>query len=333
MARIFNGNLYYSASTAIYAFLASPRLPPPQRPRESPAPAVYDFAISPAGNVAYVADDSSLAPLAALRNGLSMAAPGRKNLRLDQWYDRRMPGLAVDFSGPNPVLYATTADSATKLITITDTSAFTDTSDTADQVTVLATASANYRFPRRGPRANHVSRDHLATVRRQQCLVGTTVNLSVTATGGQPLAYQVVLHQLQLHQLADGSSGYGGTISGSTTATLTIDLRGHGSNPGVIRSSSRTASGSITSRVAQVTIVAAPVPPTIDANISPIGSTNFVGDALSFSVTAHGVPAVAYQWKCDSRHKQPGHEHHYRAPPARRSRCRIWPPTCRENIL
>ena len=29
----------------------------------------------------------------------------------------------------------------------------------------------------------------------------------------------------------------------------------------------------------------------------PIGSTNVVGDGATFSVTAHGVPTVAYQWK------------------------------------
>ena len=52
----------------------------------------------------------------------------------------------MDFSGPNPVLYAATADSLTKLIKITDTSAFTDTSDNADQAIILATATANYAF-------------------------------------------------------------------------------------------------------------------------------------------------------------------------------------------
>jgi hypothetical protein len=49
-------------------------------------------------------------------------------------------GLAVDFSGANPVIYATTAEgTANRLITITDTGA-------ASTAATLATASANEIF-------------------------------------------------------------------------------------------------------------------------------------------------------------------------------------------
>jgi hypothetical protein len=201
----------------------------------------------------------------------------------------------VDFSGPNPVLYAATSDSLSKLIKITDTSAFSDTSDNADQAIILATAAANYAFKgvALAPTTTPVIISQPSDV--NNALVGTTVNLAVSATGGQPLAYQWYYTNTNT-KLVDGSSGYGGTISGSTNATLTLTSVATNQIGGYQVVITNT-SGSITSRVAQVTIVTALVPPTIDANISPIGSTNFVGDTVAFSVTAHGIPAVAYQWK------------------------------------
>ncbi len=296
VARIFNGNLYYSASTAISAFSGLPTTTATGTATGITGGSVYDFAINPAGNVAYVADDSSLVSgnggiVKWTYNGSTWS----KKFQLTNGMTAGCRALAVDFSGPNPVLYATTADTLTKLITITDTSAFGDTSDTADQATVLATASANTAF--RGvalvPTTTPVIISQPSDVINS--LVGATVNLTVTATSGQPLGYQWY-YTNSSKKLADGSSGYGGTISGSTNATLTLTSVATAQTGGyqvVITN----ANGSITSRVAQVTIVTAPVPPTIDANIAPIGSTNFVGDAVSFSVTAHGIPAVAFQWK------------------------------------
>jgi hypothetical protein len=295
VARIFNGNLYYSASTAISAYSGIPTTTATGTATGITGSSVYDFAISPAGNVAYVADDSSLATVGGIAKWTYNGSVWSKKLMLTNGLTAGCRGLAVDFSGPNPVLYAATVDSLTKLIKITDTSAFTDTSDTADQVTVLATAAANYAFKgvALAPTTSPVIISQPSDV--INALVGTTVNLTVTATSGQPLGYQWYYTNSN-KKLADGSSGYGGTISGSTNVTLTLTSVATAQTGGyqvVITN----ANGSITSRVAQVTIVTAPVPPTIDANITPGGSTNFVGDAVSFSVTAHGIPAVAYQWK------------------------------------
>jgi hypothetical protein len=298
VTRIFNGNLYYSASTAISAYSGIPTTTAAGTLTGITGTSVYDFAISPAGNVAYVADDSSLATVGGIAKWTFNGSTWTKKFTLTNGMTAGCRGLAVDFSGPNPVLYAATADTASKLIKITDTSAFTDTSDTADQATVLATAGANYAF--RGvalaPTTSPVIVWQPSDV--NNVLVGSTINLSVTATGGQPLAYRWYHPNLN-SPLSDGSSGYGGTISGSSTATLqltSVATAQSGSYQVIITNLTGPA-GSITSRVAQVGIVAAPVPPTIDANISPIGSTNFVGDSVAFSVTAHGVPTVAYQWK------------------------------------
>jgi Lamin Tail Domain/Immunoglobulin I-set domain len=295
VARIFNGNLYYSASTTISAFSGLPTATATGTATGITGSSVYDFAINPAGNVAYVADDSGLSTVGGIAKWTFNGSIWSKKLTLTNGMTAGCRGLAVDFSGANPVLYATTADSATKLITITDTSAFGDTTDTADQVTVLATAPSLTAF--RGvaivPTTSPVMISQPSDV--INALVGATINLTATATSAQPLGYQWY-YTNSSKKLSDGSSGYGGTISGSTNATLTLTSVATAQTGGyqvVITN----ANGSITSRVAQVTIVTAPVPPTIDANITPIGSTNVVGDAVSFSVTAHGIPAVAFQWK------------------------------------
>ncbi len=298
VARIFNGTLYYSTGSGthgIYAFSGIPTATATATIIIADSGSPYDFAINPADTVAYVADDSGLTSGGGIQKWTFNGSTWSQKFTLTNGMTAGCRGLAVDFSGPNPVLYATTADSATKLIAITDTSAFGDISDTADQATILATAPANTAF--RGvtlaPTTTPVMISQPSDV--INALVGTTINLTATATGGQPLGYQWY-YTNSAKKLADGSSGYGGTISGSTNAILTLTSVATAQTGGyqvVITN----ANGAITSRVAQVSIVTAPVPPTIDANISPIGSTNIVGDSVSFSVTAHGVPTVAYQWK------------------------------------
>jgi hypothetical protein len=100
----------------------------------------YDFAFNPQMTVAYVADDTTSSAGGIQRwdfNGTSWSltytlGTGAANIGAR--------GLAVDFSGLNPVIYATTAEAtANRLITITDTGA-------ASLATTLATASANEIF-------------------------------------------------------------------------------------------------------------------------------------------------------------------------------------------
>jgi hypothetical protein len=307
VARIFNGTLYVSSGSSpnvgINAFSGIPTSsttsPTLIIPDGGTSPSPYDFAINPAGTVAYVADDRTFANAGSgiqkwTFNGSTWSqsfAFGSAN-----GLTAGCRGLAVDFSGAHPVIYATTADSTTKLITITDNSAFGDTSDSADQATVLATAASTklaFRGVSLAPSPVPVITSQPSDV--NNVLSGNTVNLSVVADGAPTLTYHWYYPDLN-HQLADGSSGYGGTISGSTTANLqltSVAVAQAGGYQVIVANTS----GSVTSRVAQVSIQAAPVPPTIDANITPAGSTNIVGDSVTFSVTAHGVPSVAYQWK------------------------------------
>ena len=297
VARIFNGNLYYSTGSGtvgIYAFTGIPTAAATATNLivdggTSPSP--YDFAISPSGTVLYMADDRTFANAGSgiqkwIYSGGSWSLA--YTFASGAGLTAGCRSLAVDFSGANPVIYATTADTATKLITITD----TGSSATA---TTLATAAANYAFrgvafaPTTVPVMISQPSDSLNN------LTNTTFSLSVnTTTGGQTLSYQWYSPDLST-PLANGSY-HGGTISGTTTASLQFSSAAlaQSGNYQVIVSN---LSGAVTSRVAQVTVILQPVPPTIDSDISPIGSTNFVGDSVTFSVTAHGVPDVAYQWK------------------------------------
>jgi hypothetical protein len=100
----------------------------------------YDFAFNPQMTIAYVADDTTSTAGGIQRwdfNGTSWSltytlGTGAANIGAR--------GLAVDFSGLTPVIYATTAEAtANRLIAITDTGA-------ASLATTLATASSNEIF-------------------------------------------------------------------------------------------------------------------------------------------------------------------------------------------
>jgi hypothetical protein len=100
----------------------------------------YDFAFNPTMTIAYVADDTTSAAGGIQRwdfNGTSWSltytlGTGAANIGAR--------GLAVDFTGANPIIFATTAEgTANRLITITDTGV-------ASAATTLATAGANEIF-------------------------------------------------------------------------------------------------------------------------------------------------------------------------------------------
>jgi hypothetical protein len=147
-ANIFNGNLYVSTGSGtvgIYSFSGLPTdtatstLLFATTGSGSGTPSPYDFALSPDGTFAYVADD---------RSGSKGGGIERWNLNAGVWtmaYDLApgttsndgMRQITVDFSGANPVIYGTTAEaSANRLMEVTDTGA-------GSAFTLLATAGAN----------------------------------------------------------------------------------------------------------------------------------------------------------------------------------------------
>ncbi|MBL7930142.1 MAG: hypothetical protein JNL47_11810, partial [Bacteroidia bacterium] len=137
--QVINGNLYYStgsgATRGIYQVgtgLPTSATTATNIINTGGASSNFGFAINSAGTIAYIADDASGISRYNFSGGIWSlayvvnATPAR--------------GLCVDFSGTNPVLYATTTTaSANSIIKITDTGAGSSSS-------VIATAPANTVF-------------------------------------------------------------------------------------------------------------------------------------------------------------------------------------------
>lgn len=158
---IFNGNLYFSSvagSTSdgstvpgIYRFSGLPTgsgNTPTQLFNTSVGSSTditkqassFAFAVNPAETVVYVADDRATANSGGVQKWtLSVGTWSLAGVFSNLSGTNGARGLAVNFSGTNPVLYATTVDN--KLVTVTDTGSNFTTS-----ATVLATAGANTAF-------------------------------------------------------------------------------------------------------------------------------------------------------------------------------------------
>ena len=119
---------------------------------------------------------------------------------------------------------------------------------------------------------------------------GSSVSFSNFSLGDAPLTYQwyyntnTLLTEAPLHFI------------GTTTSMLVVTKIVLG-DAGTYSCVVSNAVGTNVTRYALLSVSPQPIPPIIDSDIAPIGSTNLVGDSVSFSVTAHGLPAVAYQWK------------------------------------
>jgi hypothetical protein len=111
---------------------------------------------------------------------------------------------------------------------------------------------------------------------------GSTINLSVTASGTGPLSYQWFN--------AAGALADAGNISGSATAALTITAltTNEVGNYYVVVGN---AFGSVTSANAAISINVAP-----SITGQPASQTVTTGTNVTFSVTANGSSPLAYQW-------------------------------------
>lgn len=115
---------------------------------------------------------------------------------------------------------------------------------------------------------------------------GSSASFTNLAVGDPTLGYQWYSVTNNVTNGIPGATGLTVTLSSVTT-----------NQTGYVFAVVTNSAGTNTTRLAQLTVSPQPIPPTIDANISPTASTNTVGDTVSFSVTAHGLPAPAYQWQ------------------------------------
>src|SRR5215813_4220625 len=115
----------------------------------------------------------------------------------------------------------------------------------------------------------------------QTAVIGGAATFTVNATGAATLAYQ---------WLKDGMP-----IAGATSPTLTrmaLQL----SDAGFYSVTISNGIGSTTSAPVLLTVRATPIVSPVTILTRPASRTAFVGDAVSFSVTAQGVPPPSYQW-------------------------------------
>jgi uncharacterized delta-60 repeat protein len=112
----------------------------------------------------------------------------------------------------------------------------------------------------------------------------TLATFSAMAQGYHPLMFQWLKAGAPL---ADG-----GNVSGATTATLTL-ANVLGTDAGLYSLVVGSASGSVTSQVARLTVI----DPLIAAG--PVGQNREPGQTASFSVTPAGTPPFAFQWQKD----------------------------------
>jgi hypothetical protein len=197
-------------------------------------------------------------------------------------------GVVVDFSGTNPVIYATTMEQgdgantcSNRLIRIVDTGA-PGTNLVAQTLAVANGINEVFRGVDFTP-------DLRPFITSQPVDVATTTNLdatfSVAVSSVYPLSYQ---WQENGTNITANSN-----ITGTTNSTLNFQfcsLTNQGSYSVIVTNQY----GSVTSSVAVLTVSAVAVPPSITNAVKHL--TNFVSDNVLLSVSPKGTPPFDYQW-------------------------------------
>ena len=109
--KIINGNLYASASgSGVMKFAGYPKTASTPSTVISETGSPYGFAINPTGNIAYVADDTQSSVGGVLRYTNSTGTWSLVYTLGTGVTNVGARGLNVDWSGSNPIIYATTSD-------------------------------------------------------------------------------------------------------------------------------------------------------------------------------------------------------------------------------
>jgi hypothetical protein len=143
---ILNGNLGYSTSSGtphgLFQFSGTPSSTATATslfgsPANASSLSSYDFAMNSAGNIVYVADDGTIA---GIQKWELISGTWTLDYTLGVGTTSGARQLTVDWSGSNPIIFATTGEtSANRLVELTDTGAVSG-------FTTLDTAAANTVF-------------------------------------------------------------------------------------------------------------------------------------------------------------------------------------------
>ncbi len=146
---IFNSQLYVSSGQASYVGINSVGSGLPTSSgatitnlfaMDGTSPSPYGFSISPDGNSIYIADDRSIANGGGVQKWVFSASTWGHSYTLKTNLSKGIRGLAVDWSGTNPVIYASDATgSLNNLVRVTD-------AGSSSPFTTLATAATNEIF-------------------------------------------------------------------------------------------------------------------------------------------------------------------------------------------
>ena len=231
VVNIFNHTLYYSTGSGtpgIYQAGTAGTLPTTATATNlliavgGSSPSPYGFSISPDGTVAYVADDRSIANGGGIikytnssgtwSSSVYTLSPGTGSATT---FGAR--GLVVDWSGANPVIYATTTEAGTnRLITITDTGIG------SDAATLLATAGASQIF--RGVAFAPKVAQTIAAIAATAAKNYGDSSYSVATTASSGLA---VTYASDTPSVATVDAGGNVTIVGAGTVHITVSQAGN----------------------------------------------------------------------------------------------------------
>ena len=289
-------------------------------PVQAPYTNNIGFDINPQGTVAYVADSGKIGAGAEIGGiqkyvkggsgwtmAYNLAIPGYTNQTVGILADPKNTNVlvgafsvTVDWSGANPVIYATTSDCGNdnkdpyygnRVIRIND------TNKVATGGTIIMTTNMNIltTVARPGKDANGISITNMvyksvtftpdlrpqitANPASWSAAVGDSVSFSVLAASPYALGY--------LWQ----SNGVPISSAGSTLTFASVDL---GYNGSAYRCIITNDYGSVTSSIATLTVTPTRVPPTLGAVKN---QTNFIGSSFAIiaNVTA-GTDLKSYQW-------------------------------------
>ncbi|MGH7967967.1 MAG: immunoglobulin domain-containing protein, partial [Limisphaerales bacterium] len=229
---------------------------------------IAGFALNPAGTVAYVADQRNSA------GGIQKWTSNAGTWSLAYTFPTGAGAFAVaaDFSGPAPVVYATTGESVSnRLVCVVDTNA-------AAVITLLATAGSNRAF-RAVDWAPDLRPLIVSQPQSQVVTNGADASFSVTAESVYPLGYQWQLD--------------GNVLDGATNATLTLSNVA-AADQGAYQVWVTNQYGAVLSAEAGLTVNAVVVPPQF--TLQPLSQTNAIGGTVTLAAAATGSEPLAWQW-------------------------------------
>ncbi len=203
--------------------------------------------------------------------------------------------VVADFSGTNPVIYATTCDfsfysgnfNSNRVVRIVDTNTTFSPVDITNFTVIAQAYGTNVGFraiefsPDLRPVISSVSDD-------QSVVAGTPVSFSVTASESETAAsYSPISYQW----LENGTN----VLVGQTSPTLTLNSPALTDSGSTYQCIVTNQFGSVTSTPPiNLTVTTTNVPPNISGSVQNL--TNAIGDNVNITVKATGTTPLSYQW-------------------------------------